>query len=151
MKKRLYENRSKKKDALFLTLNLIIIYMFMSWDRVFGDIVALAPGLMVTLMYCTTQRRYLMIIFSGFYAVLWALYFPSFLWLSPIFFIIFSMITFTLTKKRKALATIFAMAYIGQFIFCIAFFNNYESFATQFIQLFGYMIVYFHLRFLDKP
>jgi len=151
LKKRLYENRSKKKDAIFLALNLIILYLFISWDLVFGDLVALSPGLMVTIIYCAFTRKYLTIIISAFYAIMWALYFPSFIWFSPMLFIVFSVLTLTLTRKRKVLTTLFIFAYTGQFLFCLAFFNNYKAFSTQFIQLFGYLIVFFHLHFAGKP
>ena len=146
MKKRLYERRSKKKDIFIITINGFLMYLLLSWDFVFGDVFALAPGYLLTLIYTLPKSGYVSIIISTVYAFVWSLYYPSYLWLSPILFIVFSLIMFVYTYKRKAIKEIFPLFYIMELIFCLWFYNQLNILSTQYIQFLIYIIIFIHIK-----
>jgi len=146
LKKRLYERRSKKRDISLIVVHGIVIYLLLSWDFYFGDVFALAPGYMLTLFYTLRKRSYIVIILSAAYGVLWSLYYPTHLYLSPIFFIIFSVLSILYSRKRKDGMAYFFLFYILQLSFCIGFYNQFTIVITQFIQVFLYLIIFFHIR-----
>lgn len=150
MKKRLYERKSKKRDIVILIINILMIYLLLSWDLFFGDVFALTPGYMITMIYLLEKKGYFNILLSLFYAVFWALFYPSFLWLSPVFFLTFSLITILYSHQPKSFKTFFFLFYFLQLIFCFGFYNQFEVAYTQFIQLVLYFLVFFHIRIFKK-
>ncbi len=146
MKKRLFERKSKKRDSFILIINLFMIYLLMSWDLVFGDVFALTPGYMLTLIYLLERKGFINILLSLFYAVLWALFYPTFLWLSPVLFIVFSLISILYNGQPKTFKPLFFLFYLLQLIFCVGFYNQFEMANTQFIQLALYFLVFFHIK-----
>lgn len=146
MKKRLYERRSKKRDILILIINCVFAYLFLSWDFIFGDVFALAPGYMLTLIYMLPKSGYLAIIISAVYAFLWSVYHPSFIWLAPVFFLAFTIIALVYSHKRKGLRRFYFLFYILQFVFCLWFYNQFQLPSTQLIQVVLYLIVLLHVK-----
>lgn len=146
MKKRLYERNSKKQDAFILIINMIMIYCLLSWDLAFGDVFALAPGYMLTLIYLLEKRAYMLIILSTFFAFFWSLFYQAFLWLSPVIFIFFVLLSIFSSRKGKRIRGWYFFFYIVQFIFCVGFYNQFQIQYTQFIQLGLYFVVFIHVK-----
>ncbi|MEA1885096.1 MAG: hypothetical protein U9N62_11365, partial [Thermotogota bacterium] len=117
MKKRLYEKNSKKRDVFILIINIIMIYCLMTWDLVFGDVFALAPGFMLTLIFLLERKVTALIILSTIYTLIWSLFYQSFLWLSPVLFILFTLLSIFYNRKRKSIRGWFFLFYLVQFVF----------------------------------
>ena len=150
MKKRLYEKRSKVHDIFIILINSLLTYLFLSWDYVFGDVFALAPGYLLTMIYALPKSGYVVIIVSAVYAIIWSLYHSAFLWLSPLFFILFSLLGLLYTHKRRSVKAFFSFFYIPQFLFCVWFYNQSQILSTQLIQLSLYLIVFLHIKTLTN-
>ena len=123
-----------------------MIYCLLSWDLVFGDVFALAPGYMLTLVYLLEKHVPMLIIISTFYAFLWSLFYQAFLWLSPVIFIFFVLLSIFYNRKRKSIGGWYILFYFVQFIFCVGFYNQFQILYTQFIQLGLYFIVFIHAK-----
>lgn len=150
MKKRLYQRSSKKRDIFILIMNAMMIYLLLSWDLFFGDVFALSPGYMLTMIYALEKKGHMGIFLSTVYAVLWTLLFPSFVYLSPIFFIAFSLLSVYYNRRQKFLQYGFFIFYLFQFVFCIGFFNQLEIHFSQFFQLVLFLFVFFHVKGYKK-
>lgn len=150
MKKRLYEKNSKKRDVFILIINIIMIYCLMSWDLVFGDVFALAPGFMLTLIFLLERKVTALIILSTIYTLIWSLFYQSFLWLSPVLFILFTLLSIFYNRKRKSIRGWFFLFYLVQFVFCVGFYNQFKIQYTQFIQLGLYFVVFVYVKISKK-
>lgn len=146
MKKRLIERRSRKRDIFTLIINGIILYFLLSWDLIFGDVFALAPGFMLTLIYLLEKKGYMIMILSTFYALLWTLFYPTFLWIAPVIFVFFSLLSIFYNRKRKSIKGWFFLFYFLEVVFCVGFYNQFQIQYTQLIQLGLYLIIFLHIR-----
>ena len=123
-----------------------MIYLLLSWDLVFGDVVTLTPGYLLTLIYVLEKKGHILIILSAVYAVLWSLFYPNFLYLSPVIFIIFSLLSLFYNHKPKNMKRYFFLFYFFQLVVCMAFYNQFQIQYTQFIQLALYLLIFFHVK-----
>lgn len=146
MRKRLYEKKSKKRDLCLVIANGLMIYWMLSWDFVFGDVFALAHGYMITMIYALNAKIYISVILSAFYAILWSLYYSAFIWMSPVFFIVYSFLAIFTRGRRKGIQRNYWLFYLLEWLFCLYFYNQMTIFSTQLIQLGLYLLLFFHLK-----
>ncbi|HPF16010.1 MAG TPA: hypothetical protein P5107_02610 [Thermotogota bacterium] len=150
MKRRLYEKKSKKRDLFLVIVNGLLIYWMLSWDFVFGDVFALAPGYMITIIYALNNHRYISVILSAFYAIVWSLYYSAFIWMSPLFFIVYSLMAFFIIGRWKEIQKFYCLFYLLEGFFCLYFYNQGTFVSTQLIQMGLYLLTFFHLKRILK-
>ncbi|MEA1884923.1 MAG: hypothetical protein U9N62_10445, partial [Thermotogota bacterium] len=91
-----------------------------------------------------------LIILSTIYTLIWSLFYQSFLWLSPVLFILFTLLTIFYNRKRKSIRGWFFLFYLVQFVFCVGFYNQFKIQYTQFIQLGLYFVVFVYVKISKK-